>query len=87
LVDYLRDYRDAASEYGEVQKFAVFDELQKFVDDLSKLGVSLCYATRKTKLVVQPDKTPWPVTIAYLAPYKKGAEPSKIAVKKALEEG
>lgn len=89
LLDYLRDYRDCASKYGEVEKFPVFDELQKYVDDLSRLGISLCYATRKTKLVGRDweNKTPLDVTIAYLSPFQKGAEPAKIAVTKALNWG
>ena len=89
LLDYLRDYRDCASNYGEVEKFTVFDELQKYVDALSKFDISLCYTTRKTKLVGRDwkDKTPRGVTIAYLTPFKKGAEPDKVAVTKALNWG
>lgn len=82
LVDYLREYRDCADLYNEVQKLDVFEELQQQVDALDDAGISVCYAIRNTKLVGRDwvDKTPWPVKIVYLTAFTKGKVPPKMAV-------
>jgi hypothetical protein len=86
LVDYLRDYRDCASEFPEIQKLEIFTELQRHIDALYSAHVSLCYATRDTKLVGSdwPDKTPWPVRLVYLTAFHKGKAAPMMAVPKKV---
>jgi len=89
LVDYLREYRDCAELYTEVQKLDVYDELQRHIDALDAANISLCYATRNTKLVGRDwkDKNPWPVTLLYFSAYHKGEVPDKMAVPKKVSIG
>jgi transcriptional regulator with XRE-family HTH domain len=89
LVDYLRDYRDCADVYSQVQKLDVFDDLQQHIDALDANGVSVCYATRDTKLVGKDwvDKTPWPVTLIYLSAFTKGKVPPNLAVARKVVVG
>jgi hypothetical protein len=89
LVDYLRDYRDCAELYSEVQKLDVYAELQGYIDTLAEAGISLCYATRHTKIVGRNwvDKTPWPVTVFYLSAFKKGSEPKQFLVPRSIQIG
>jgi transcriptional regulator with XRE-family HTH domain len=86
LVDYLRDYRDCASEYSEVQKLDVYDDLQRHLDALDAEEICICCASRRTQLVGRdwPDKTPWPVTIVYILAFEKGKAPEKFAVAKKV---
>jgi transcriptional regulator with XRE-family HTH domain len=87
LVDYLRDYRDSADFFSEVQKLDVYADLQMHIDELTKANISLCYAKRHTKLVCKDstDKTPWSVTILYLIAFKKGEEPKQFMVPRAVQ--
>lgn len=87
LLDYLRDYRDIASEYSEVQKLDVHSDLQQHLDAIATAGFAICAATRRTKLVGQhwADKTPWEVTLVYLATVPKGHEQTKIAVPRRVQ--
>lgn len=89
LVDYLRDYRDCADAYREIDKLDIYAELQKYIDDLDAAGVTLGYSSRKTALVGKdwPDKTPWRVTLVYLSAFNKGTCPAKMAVPKAINIG
>lgn len=89
VIDYLRDYRDIAADYGEMEKLDVFDDLQRLVDRLASLGISLCYAAREMTVVGSNcvDKTPMPVKLAYVSPVKKGAEPTKLVVSKPIRLG
>jgi transcriptional regulator with XRE-family HTH domain len=89
LVDYLHDYRDCADAYSQVQKLDVFDDVQQHIDALDAAGVSVCYATRDTKLVGKDwvDKTPWPVTLIYLSAFTKGKVPPKLAVARKFAFG
>jgi transcriptional regulator with XRE-family HTH domain len=89
LVDYLREYRDCAELYAEVQKLDVYDELQRYIDALDAANISVCYVTRSTTLVGRdwPDKTPWPVTLVYLSAFHKGQVPDKMAVPKKVVIG
>jgi hypothetical protein len=52
----------------------------RLADTLHKAGFSVSYARRDTKLIGKDwkDKTPWPVSIAYLAVCPKGSEPKVI---------
>jgi transcriptional regulator with XRE-family HTH domain len=48
LVDYMREYRDCADCYSEVQKFDIYADLQQYIDDLNTRGVAaLCGAQGK----------------------------------------
>jgi len=80
LIDYLREYRDCADLMSETDKLGAFGEAQQFLDSLRKEGFSVSYARRDTKLVNQnwKDKTPWPVSIAYLVASPKDSEPKLI---------
>jgi transcriptional regulator with XRE-family HTH domain len=80
LIDYLRDHRDCADLMSESQKLVAYDAIQEFLDALHKAGFSVSYARRDTKLVGKDwaDKSPWPVTIAYLAVSTKGSAPKWI---------
>jgi transcriptional regulator with XRE-family HTH domain len=89
LVDYLREYRDCAELYTEAQKLDVYDELQRYIDALDTANISVCYATRDTKLVGHnwQDKSPWPVTLVYLSVFHKGKVPDKMVVPKKVALG
>lgn len=89
LVDYFRDYRDCAEMYSEVQKFEVYDELQKHIDALKAMGVSLCYAVRKQRLKVNgnQDAEPWPTTALYLVAFPLGKEPREFATPREIGIG
>lgn len=89
LVDYFRDYRDCAEMYSEVQKFEVYDELQKHIDALKAMGVSLCYAVRKLRLKVgsNQDAEPWPTTALYLVAFPLGKEPREFATPREIGIG
>ena len=80
LIDYLRDYRECADLMSETEKLGAFGEVQQYLDALRKEGFSVSYARRDTNLVSQnwTDKTPWPVSIAYLVASQKGSEPKLI---------
>jgi transcriptional regulator with XRE-family HTH domain len=87
LTDYLRDYRDCASGFSEVQKVEVFAEIQQHIDTLASLGISICYATRDTTFVGRNwmNKEPMPVRLLYLSAFYKGKVPSKMIVPKKVE--
>jgi transcriptional regulator with XRE-family HTH domain len=89
MVDNLRDYRDCADVYSEVQRLDVYREIQDTLDALRSAGVSVCCSTRKTTLAGSNwvDKTPWPVTVLYVFAFGVGKEPSVIAVEKAVRIG
>lgn len=89
LVDYLRDYRDCAELYSEVDKLDVYHEVQQYIDALDGLGISIAYAKRKTKLTNEnwQDKTPWSVVILYLGAFRKGEVPEKVIVSKKVVIG
>lgn len=85
LVDYLRDYRDCADVYSEMQKFDVYDEMQSHIDALKALGVSLRYATRKiqVKWGTDADAKPMPLTVLYVVGFPLGEEPEQFATPKS----
>ncbi len=86
LVDYLRDYRDCADAYSEMQKFDVYDEMQSHIDALKAFGVSLRYATRKVQVTWGSDAAdakPMPVTVLYVVGFPLGEEPEQFATPKS----
>ncbi len=81
LIDYFRDYRDCAELYSEVQKIDVYDDLQKYINDLLNLGVSLCYSVRKLliKFGNDPSIKPTASTALYVVAFPLGQEPEEFA--------
>ncbi len=87
LLDYLRDYRDIADEYGEVQKLDVYAEVQQYIDAISAAEFLIMAATRRAKLVGEQweNKTPWEVNLVYLTTAAKGREQLKMAVPRRVQ--
>jgi len=89
LIDYFRHYRNFADDYSEVDKFAVYDELQSRIDGLKAMGVSLCHATynwqenMNEKAAGNPRKT----TALVVAAYPLGDEPKFIKVPRDVKIG
>jgi hypothetical protein len=57
------------------------------LEALNGMGVDVCYASRDVKLVSEDwrDKSPWPVTLAYMYAFTRGKVPAKMAVPKAVK--
>lgn len=87
LIDYYRDYRDCADMYSQVDKFAIYDELQGHIDALLALGVSLRYANRKVSVKVAPDAKPWTTTVLYVIAFPLGKEPTEFATPRSMPIG
>lgn len=80
MTDYFRDYRDCADMYLERNKFDIYDDLQRYIDALMNLGVSLRYATRKISIKsAMPDAKPFPVSVLYVVAFPLGKEQSEFA--------
>jgi transcriptional regulator with XRE-family HTH domain len=80
LVQCLREHRDGAELSGDLDKLERYAEIQRYLDALDAMGVSLCYACRDTKLVGYPS----PITVVYLAAYPKGHEPEHLIVPRRI---
>lgn len=88
LVDYFRDYRDCSELYSERQKLEVHEDLQRHIDTLKSLDVSLRYAERKMQVgAAEPATTPLAMTALYVVAYRLGHEPEQIATPKAARIG
>lgn len=87
LIDYFREYRDCADTYSQRDKFMVYDELQKLIDALQKLGVSLRYATRKVAVKFESGTKPWGTTVLYVVAFPAGAEPNEFATPRSMPIG
>ncbi|ALN61494.1 helix-turn-helix family protein [Lysobacter antibioticus] len=88
LVDYYRDYRDCHDLYSETQKLEVYEDLQRHVDALRALGVSLCHGSRKVRVgLAQPGIDPLIATVLYVVAFRVGHEPAQIATPKAARIG
>lgn len=85
LIDYFRDYRDCADMYSQSAKFEVYDDLQKRIDVLRTLGVSLCYATRNVVVKASPSADPWSTTVIYVVAFPLGKEPTEFATPKSMQ--
>lgn len=86
LIDYFREYRDCADVYSEREKFEVYDDLQRQIDALRALEVSLCCATRKVAIRTSSGK-PLPATLLYLVAFPLGKEPEKFATPRSAPLG
>lgn len=87
LTDYMRDYRDVATDYSAIAKLDIHAELQEIIDRLSSLGVTIVAATRKIRIIGRnwEDKTPWDCDLLYMVACKKGNEPSTLIVPKKVD--
>lgn len=87
LVDYLRDYRDCADLYSEMQKFEVYDEMQTHIDALMAMGVSLSYATRKLQIKTNsgPEAKPLPAALLYVITFPAGKEPKEFSTLRVVD--
>lgn len=89
LVDYVREYRDCAELYSEVEKLEVYDALQVHIGALKEMGVSLRYAVRQLNLVASGDPSvkPWQATALYLVTFRLGQEPTHFATPRKVKIG
>lgn len=88
LVDAFREYRDCSELYTQVQKLDVYDDLQRYIDELKESGVSLRYAERKMQIGASaPDAKPLRVTALYLVAFRLGKEPDQIATPRTARIG
>lgn len=88
MTDYFREYRDCAELYAERDKFEIYDGLQKHIDALRTLDVSLCYATRRVAIKsAVPDAKPWPTSLLYIVAFPLGEEPTEFATPRSAPIG
>lgn len=89
LVDYFHEYRDGADLYSEVQRVDVYEDLQRLIDALVTLGVSLRYATRRVRMKFPADAEapPLEVSVVYLITYQAGKEPTQFATPRKFKLG
>ena len=85
LTDCLRDFRDAADLYCEVDKFNVYDDLEQRIVALAGMGVGLRYAVRQVALKTEgADAKPFQTTVLYLVCFPAGKEPDHFAVPRKI---
>lgn len=90
LIDYMREYRDCCEFYSEVQKFDIYDDLQRHIDELNTLGVSLRYAERKVRLKFNSDDAdakPFDTSVLYVVAFSVGNEPEEFATPRSVGIG
>jgi len=85
LTDYFREYRDAHELFNETDKFAVFDELQSYLDILKAQQVGVCYATRKVQLKWKENEGSVPTSILYIVCCPINQMPETLAVRKRID--
>jgi len=85
LVDQMRDYRDVASFYSELQKIKIYGEFDEYIQSLNRKKYSVVVANRKTVIKVEPLGKSFPVEIIYISVFEKGSEPRKIVVPKNVD--
>lgn len=87
LFDFLRDYLDIKAELTYQDRLSMARSLDELVATLRADGWTPMVAHRRTKLMNDHwvDKTPWPVTIGYVALVRKGQEPAKLAVLRRIQ--
>ncbi|WP_109482516.1 helix-turn-helix domain-containing protein [Paraburkholderia sp. C35] len=86
LVDYMREYRDCNDLYSETQKLDVYDDMQRHLDGLKELDVSLRYAERKVRLRFRSDAEaePFDTSVLYLVTFPVGKEPDEFATPRSI---
>lgn len=81
LADYINDYRDAHELYSHADKLDLYDELQRFIDELLAMHISLSYAQRSVTLKVNPDPDaePMKASVLYVMTFPRGKAPEYIS--------
>lgn len=88
LVDFYREYRDCSELYSETQKLGVYEDLQRHIDVLRALGISLCHGRRKVRFApVVAGGEPWAAAVLYVIAFRLGHEPTQIKTPKAARIG
>lgn len=87
LIDYFRDYRDIADMYSTKEKLVVYEEMQNYIDALKKLGVSVCYSTRKIFVKSAPNADPLAIKGLYIVAFPYGKEPEEFATPREIDIG
>lgn len=89
LTDYYREYRDCHDLYSEVDKLAVYEELQRHIDALATQGFTLNHALRDVRLRFPGNKDgePWKTSVLYLVVAAKGKEPKQLVVSRRVQIG
>lgn len=88
LVDELREYRDCAELYSEVQKFEIYDSFQQRLERLKSMGVSLCHATRPMQWpAIGSTQEPLSLRALYLVAFPLGEEPKQFATPRSVAIG
>lgn len=90
LIDYMREYRDCSEFYSEMQKFDIYDDLQRHIDGLNAQGVSLRYAERKVRLRLKSDDAdakPFDTSVLYVVAFPDGKEPDEFATPRSVGIG
>jgi transcriptional regulator with XRE-family HTH domain len=84
MVDYLRDYRDCADLYSEVDKLDAHREFESFLSQLQALGVSMRYSIRNVKMKFGgAGSEPISTKVLYLVGFALGSEPETFSTPKA----
>lgn len=86
LVDYYREYRECHDLYSETDRLDVYDELQRHLDALRALDVSLTYAQR-TVAVRLGWGLPMSAACLYIVAFRLGHEPNQIVTPKEARIG
>lgn len=85
LTDHFREYRDCADLYQERDKLDIHDGLQRDIDRLKELGVSLCYASRKVAVKFRDTSAePMEMRTLYLVTFPLGEEPAEFATPREM---
>jgi transcriptional regulator with XRE-family HTH domain len=89
LFDYLNDYGEAHELYSHVDKLAVHRELDSFLKDLEKFGVTVDSALQSTAISSEnwPNQTPLPIDILCLVVHPKGRIIEEFWVPKKIRPG
>jgi hypothetical protein len=85
LADYVRDYRDSAAYFSEVDKLDIYQELDECLNELKTFGVSMCYSTRKVKIKFGGESSEALLAnILYVVGFTESDVPETFAVPKAI---
>lgn len=87
LTDYLQEYAECHELYSATSKLSVYEDLSGILARLTEVGISLV-GTQRNMVWKNGDNNPGtPIKVAYLATFRKGAEPEHIAVPKQQQFG
>jgi len=84
LTDFYREYRDCSELYSETEKLGVYEDLERHIDVLRVLGISLCHGSRKVRFApAAVGGEPWTAAVLYVIAFRLGHEPTQIATPKS----